>query len=185
MDVCAEVTECLGLDPGTVFWFERGTRQPAVAVWMAGWTPAQIKRRMKLKSNIKEIASRYGAKVYMTPMHPPEREKLERRGGGSMRSRKSRRRAYYWTRRRKYLEGLVSDWERQGGRCMWCQEPVPIKEATREHITPLSRGGSYNPENLAMSCGPCNWHRDKVSGIVIFLRLLRFRVRSGIKLALM
>ena len=101
MEVCTEVAECLELAPEAVFWFERGTRQPVVVVWMSGWTPAQVKRRMDLKSSIKEIASRHGAKIYMTPMDPEKREKWEHKKALG-------RRKYYATKSQSWMPAKLS-----------------------------------------------------------------------------
>ena len=48
--------------------------------------------------------------------------------------------------------------KRAGYRCEYCLTPasfVPDSFST-EHITPRSRGGSDDPENLALSCQGCN-----------------------------
>lgn len=43
--------------------------------------------------------------------------------------------------------------------CWVCGEPVAPADATLEHITPLSEGGSSHIENLAISHGNCNHQR--------------------------
>ena len=64
---------------------------------------------------------------------------------------------------RRYIkEGVKSAVEeRAGGRCEYCKSmqrfsPQPF---IIEHITPLSKGGSDEPDNLALSCGGCNGHK--------------------------
>jgi hypothetical protein len=47
-------------------------------------------------------------------------------------------------------------WHEQGKLCCWCIRPVPISEASIEHLVPLSRGGSDRIENLAVACQRCN-----------------------------
>lgn len=54
-------------------------------------------------------------------------------------------------------------WLRQGvargGRCEYCGKAVTLdgpNQATIDHILPLSRGGSDEPENWAVSCVGCN-----------------------------
>ena len=44
----------------------------------------------------------------------------------------------------------------------WKEKPPP-NVATVDHVTPSSRGGSNDPSNLVVSCGPCNWSKgDKM-----------------------
>lgn len=43
-----------------------------------------------------------------------------------------------------------------GWRCYLCGEPLVFKTAIVEHRTPLARGGSNWPANLAPACAPCN-----------------------------
>lgn len=49
--------------------------------------------------------------------------------------------------------------EEQKGHCYYCQR---VTKLTVDHKTPVSRGGSNNPDNLCLACGPCNSQkRDK------------------------
>lgn len=45
--------------------------------------------------------------------------------------------------------------ERQEGKCLYCNRLFGSKYHI-EHMTPLSRGGTNDPENIVLSCGPCN-----------------------------
>jgi 5-methylcytosine-specific restriction endonuclease McrA len=47
-------------------------------------------------------------------------------------------------------------WERDRGRCYNCGRKVPLGWAHIDHITPLSRGGSNDDDNLAVMCPECN-----------------------------
>lgn len=40
-----------------------------------------------------------------------------------------------------------------GERCAYCGEAKPL---SRDHVAPLSRGGSNAIENIVPACGPCN-----------------------------
>ncbi|MFC7494536.1 MULTISPECIES: HNH endonuclease [unclassified Nocardioides] len=51
-------------------------------------------------------------------------------------------------------------WQRDGGRCRNCQLP---HELQFDHIIPVAMGGSSEPENLQLLCGPCN--RAKGAGL--------------------
>jgi 5-methylcytosine-specific restriction endonuclease McrA len=36
---------------------------------------------------------------------------------------------------------------------------LSVETATRDHKIPLTRGGSDYIENIALSCGPCNFRK--------------------------
>jgi 5-methylcytosine-specific restriction endonuclease McrA len=60
-----------------------------------------------------------------------------------------------------------AEWQNQIDRqldlCFWCYTPLRDESGrwrgTREHLTPLSRGGSDSIDNIVAACWPCN--RDK------------------------
>lgn len=43
----------------------------------------------------------------------------------------------------------------QNGLCFWCSEPLPSLYHV-DHVIPLSRGGSNDPDNLVCACVSCN-----------------------------
>lgn len=43
----------------------------------------------------------------------------------------------------------------QKGRCYWCGTPV-ADAFEIDHVVPLSRGGPNEPDNIVVSCTPCN-----------------------------
>lgn len=47
----------------------------------------------------------------------------------------------------------------QGGRCFWCDEPVPDGKATLDELKPLGRGGTDCWGNIVMACISCNHER--------------------------
>lgn len=54
----------------------------------------------------------------------------------------------------KYLELLR---EIQGNKCFYCEEPLSKGRSTHiEHLTPVSRGGTNDWQNLVVSCQRCN-----------------------------
>lgn len=52
----------------------------------------------------------------------------------------------------KYLTFLLSH-----DVCYWCKKRIPDDtNKTIDHVIPLSTGGTNSPENLVLSCKPCN-----------------------------
>lgn len=47
-------------------------------------------------------------------------------------------------------------YRRDGGRCAYCGKKLSIRESTKDHIIPRSKGGKDEWENLALSCFRCN-----------------------------
>ena len=51
--------------------------------------------------------------------------------------------------------------ERHGPVCAYCERTVPERTITLDHVTPRSRGGESNWENLVACCHECN--RDMIA----------------------
>lgn len=79
---------------------------------------------------------------------------------------KENREQYYANRRNRQakkrkingfhsIHDLQILYEGQDGQCLWCGVELNGKYQV-DHIEPLSRGGSNWPENLALTCAPCN-----------------------------
>lgn len=60
------------------------------------------------------------------------------------------------SQRRRQINRLI---ERDGPTCAYCGCSLTRETATRDHVIPLSKGGTSGLDNLVLSCGPCN--RDK------------------------
>lgn len=52
-------------------------------------------------------------------------------------------------------------WARDGGRCSHCGS---VHELQFDHVIPVARGGSNEPENLQILCGPCNRRKGAAIG---------------------
>jgi 5-methylcytosine-specific restriction endonuclease McrA len=52
-------------------------------------------------------------------------------------------------------EDVASKYQAQDGRCWWCNCKVGDSYAV-DHVIPVSRGGSDNPENIVITCPNCN-----------------------------
>jgi 5-methylcytosine-specific restriction endonuclease McrA len=69
---------------------------------------------------------------------------------------KARRRAHERAAEGSHtFEDIRALFERQGGRCHYCRVELGGKFEV-DHLTPLSRGGSNAPDNLACACVVCN-----------------------------
>ena len=40
--------------------------------------------------------------------------------------------------------------------CPYCLQTFPIKDSTRDHLVPRSRGGRTEPANIILCCKECN-----------------------------
>ena len=52
--------------------------------------------------------------------------------------------------------------QRAGERCEYCrlgQDQAPFAAFHTEHIVPRKHGGTDDPDNLALACQHCNWHK--------------------------
>jgi 5-methylcytosine-specific restriction endonuclease McrA len=49
-------------------------------------------------------------------------------------------------------------------KCLYCGTGVTRKEATLDHVVPISRGGKTNFENIVTACGPCNFSKGNKVG---------------------
>ncbi len=47
-------------------------------------------------------------------------------------------------------------YERDGGRCRYCNRGLKKHNMTLDHIRPLHKGGTHADENLALACLRCN-----------------------------
>jgi 5-methylcytosine-specific restriction endonuclease McrA len=52
-------------------------------------------------------------------------------------------------------QDIQRQYERQHGKCYWCNKPVG-KTYHVDHVIPLDRGGSNGPDNLVIACAWCN-----------------------------
>jgi hypothetical protein len=45
---------------------------------------------------------------------------------------------------------------RENKKCFWCDTPIKLDDATKDHVVPQSKGGKNEFENLVCSCRKCN-----------------------------
>lgn len=65
--------------------------------------------------------------------------------------------------RYRHSEFLVQC-HRQDWRCAYCQKHLCEKTATRDHVIPLSRGGSNGIANIVLACSTCNSRKHTMTG---------------------
>jgi hypothetical protein len=59
---------------------------------------------------------------------------------------------------------------RHGSRCCYCDANVALappnaaNRASRDHDIPLCRGGAKSGKNVVLSCAPCNWGKNHMTG---------------------
>jgi 5-methylcytosine-specific restriction endonuclease McrA len=58
------------------------------------------------------------------------------------------------SKRRRRIKLLA--YERDGGRCRYCFEPIPLEGAVGDHATPASRGGTSGLHNIYTACVACD-----------------------------
>lgn len=54
------------------------------------------------------------------------------------------------------VEELIA---RDGSACVWCGRELWLRDLTREHVVPRSRGGHMTTENAVVACRACNKRR--------------------------
>jgi 5-methylcytosine-specific restriction endonuclease McrA len=76
------------------------------------------------------------------------------------RLRKSKRKKRHpnWKERKWLQRQLLT---REGGLCIYCNEQVNLihddpKQATLDHVLPVSKGGLTKLDNLVLACAECN-----------------------------
>lgn len=83
---------------------------------------------------------------------------------------------YRWKNTDGYEKWRKSRFLKQGGLCFYCEDWMPLTRINVEHIVPRSRGGSNKPENLVLSCSPCN--KDKGSRMLTEEQIFELKSRS-------
>ena len=60
--------------------------------------------------------------------------------------------------------------EKSGGRCFYCQDPISINAYHVEHQFPRALGGDDTPLNLVASCAPCNLAKGSMTALEFIAR---------------
>jgi 5-methylcytosine-specific restriction endonuclease McrA len=72
-------------------------------------------------------------------------------------------------------------YNRDGGLCGYCGEPVPISKFYVDHIVPIAKGGDNNPKNLVTSCNSCNISKGGRTPEEAGMMLLRDAQRNALR----
>ena len=96
-----------------------------------------------------------------------------------------RARMYYHTRRARKkgnggshtVDDLKTLWQKQNSCCAYCKTKLTLTTRSLDHIIPVSKGGSNNPDNLAWACSPCNTSKG-MRNLDIFLCDLKTRTEK-------
>lgn len=63
---------------------------------------------------------------------------------------------------------LRARYAEQEGRCFWCRESLP-KEYHRDHVVPVSKGGTNDIRNIVLACAPCNVRKSDTHPLELLL----------------
>lgn len=101
----------------------------------------------------------------------PQRVFLRLQSGRASRDRRHRsllRRAHHLREHKRALKhATLRDC---GRRCVYCARVLPLEHATLDHVVPLARGGTDDPGNLVVACGPCNRLKGDLHPSLFFAR---------------
>jgi len=50
----------------------------------------------------------------------------------------------------------IEKFQQCGCKCYYCETPLTLNQAEKEHKTPICRGGDDSIENIVPACTPCN-----------------------------
>lgn len=67
----------------------------------------------------------------------------------------------------------VNVMSRDSFRCQYCGKQLPMKELNYDHVIPRHQGGQTVWENIATSCYPCNFKKDRRTPEQAGMKLLR------------
>ena len=75
----------------------------------------------------------------------------------------------------KFFESFTRQnvFERDGGKCMYCGEPVSRNKFTFDHVIPKSRSGKTNWSNIVCCCLKCNSKKDNRTPEEAGMKLIR------------
>ncbi len=76
-DLRTQAAAKMGIDLQFVFFMPKTRSKPVLAIWTEDWSEAEVERIRLLKPEIKALAAEFGAKIYMSPVHPHEQEQRE------------------------------------------------------------------------------------------------------------
>lgn len=131
------------------------------------WTPEKVEAHAQKE---REAEAKHQAFIASLPdeMPPvPESPLFRRRGqdfGDAMRLRRARL-AGSQTGRPVIRSAIIA---RDDSMCWICKRTVPEHEIHLDHVIPISKGGKHDPENVKVTCAPCNlWKGNRIVSPVL------------------
>ena len=138
-------------------------RQPLVAlIQLHRQRIQELRRGLKRWMAAHPLRSKLQRKLYK--LRHPEAVKLSNH----------RRRAHGkpLTTAGRMVQGMLQQIrDRQHGQCYWCHGSL-TDCPHRDHVWPLSKGGSHGPENICFACPSCNLRKGDKSPVEFAGRLL-------------
>jgi 5-methylcytosine-specific restriction endonuclease McrA len=122
------------------------------------WIAANPERVAQYESRQPEAKAKRAKRRYERLIGTPEgraklKEEHAKYSAVSLRNRRSRKLKAHGKHTRA---DVLSQFEKQNGRCFWCAEEIQQGGHTVDHYVPLTKGGSNDPSNLVVACRSCN-----------------------------
>lgn len=98
-------------------------------------------------------------RVRLTPEQRREKRRTDRR---------------HWKLKRRGVPGkhtvaeLRARYAEQEGRCFWCREALS-DDYHRDHVIPVSKGGTNDIRNIVLACAPCNVRKSDTHPLELLL----------------
>jgi len=72
----------------------------------------------------------------------------------------------------------VEIYKRDNGQCYMCHEKLPLEKIELDHLVPVSRGGTSDSKNVAVSCQFCNRSRGNRIELAQLQKISELRMRA-------
>lgn len=117
-----------------------------------------VKQHRKRREENPEKARAY--RIAWNAAHPEASRNYYKAHPEARHEQRQRRRASMHNALGKHTRAdILQKMKDQRGKCYWCKKKIEGKQYDVDHIFALSKGGSNNPENICISCKPCNSHK--------------------------
>lgn len=84
--------------------------------------------------------------------------------------------------KRKPNQILEKHYAEQGGGCYYCEYSTPFERITRDHIVPVTNGGTLaNADNCVFACGTCNAKLKRNLTLKEFREIVKTKLLSKLR----